>query len=58
MGERFTETIVWQDIPIQVSCICEWPINDFCHIEIRADQKQPITDTGYRSHFMLLEYLD
>jgi hypothetical protein len=58
MGERFTEDIIWQDIPITISCICEWPINNFCHIEIRSQGPNPITNTGYRSHFMLLEYLD
>lgn len=58
MEELFTQTIVWQEIPIIVSCICEWPINDFCHIEIRCEQRLPITETGYKSHFMLLEYLD
>ena len=58
MSEQFYEKIIWQDIPIKISCIFEWPINTFCHIEIRANQRLPITETSYRSHFMLLEELN
>jgi hypothetical protein len=58
MEERLFEELVWNGIKMKVSCICEWPINDFCHIEIRSDGPNPITKAGYRSHFMKLEYLD
>lgn len=58
MEERLTVELIWNDINMSVSCICEWPINTFCHIEIKSDGPNPITKTGYRSHFMLLEYLD
>jgi hypothetical protein len=58
MVEKFSSELTWEGVKIKVSCICEWPINTFCHIEIRADGYIPITETGYRSHFMLLKYLD
>jgi len=44
--------IEWQGIAITISHRSQWPIVDFHHIEVKADQRLPMTETGYKSHFM------
>ena len=58
MVEQDEFVFVWQGITIHVSCLQGWPIETFCHVELRCDQRLPITETGYKSHFMPLEQLD
>lgn len=55
--DKTVTNIEWNGIPISVSFITGWPINDFCHLEIQADERLPITETGYKSHFMDLAHL-
>lgn len=58
MAERLSETIQWQGHEIEITCIKGWPIASFCHIEVRCAARLPITETGYKSHFMPLEVLE
>lgn len=48
---KWTVIIDWSGIPVAVSFSRFWLGNDMHHIEVRADQRLPITETGYRSHF-------
>lgn len=57
--EYLTYAATWQGIPLEVRhCPCwfSMPDDDFVtqHIEIRSPDNRilPVTDTGYRSHFM------
>ena len=42
----------WRGITIDVSITFDWLNMDHHHIEFRADQPLPVTQTGYRSHFI------
>lgn len=52
MGEKTIVSFDWQGIPIDVSVEENWLNSDTCHMEVRAPEKLPITETGYRSHFL------
>ena len=57
--QRFeTATITWQGIEIEASCKFAYPIEGFCHIELRSSERLPITETGYKSHFMPMAQLE
>lgn len=47
-----TLSLEWEGIAIAVSHTPNWLNTEFDHIELRADQKLPVTETGYRSHFI------
>ena len=47
-----TLSIVWEGITIAVSHKANWLNTEYDHIELRSDQKLPVTETGYRSHFI------
>ena len=55
--EPILHQIKWQGIAITITHRKGWPINDFNHIEVKADQRLPMTETGYKSHFMPNEAL-
>lgn len=55
--EPITQQIEWQGITITITHRKAWPINNFSHIEVKADQRLPMTETGYKSHFMPSEAL-
>ena len=42
----------WQDLTIEVSYQRNWLNSGQTHLEIRASERLPITETGYRSHFL------
>ncbi|MGP1354060.1 MAG: hypothetical protein ACTS1Z_12125 [Parasphingopyxis sp.] len=52
--------IIWQGIALSISYCPSWSAShkeaygfDMAHIEVRCDDRPlPITDTGYRSHFI------
>ncbi|MEL7400613.1 MAG: hypothetical protein AAFN68_08585 [Pseudomonadota bacterium] len=48
--ESVTTTLVWQSISVEVTY---WPLkwSVISHLEIKASEPLPITDTGYRSRF-------
>lgn len=48
--------VVWRDIGLIVRCTPQ-RFTDHDHIEIESDDRVrlPITETGYRSHFLLAE---
>ena len=57
--ERFeTATLTWRSIDIETSCKYAHPIEGFCHIEVRCAERLPITETGYKSHFMPMVELE
>ena len=58
MVKRESTSIVWQGITVELTCVFEWPIETFCHIEVCCDQRLPITETGYKSHFMPMVQLN
>jgi len=47
-----THAIVWEGIAVSISHTRNWLNSEFHHIELRANQKLPVTETGYRSHFI------
>lgn len=47
-----TKIIVWEEISIEVSSQCNWPIEGTHHLELRAAVPLPVTSTGYRSAFL------
>ena len=52
-----TLSIIWEGMTIAVSHKSNWLNTGYDHIELRADQRLPVTQTGYRSHFMPPEEL-
>ena len=50
--------IQWQGIAVTVHIERNWLNSGFDHIEVKANQSLPITNTGYRSHFMTPAELD
>ena len=44
--------MLWCDRDIEVSYRANWLNSDHCHIELRCTERLPVTETGYRSHFV------
>jgi hypothetical protein len=44
--------LVWEGIAVCISHTKNWLQDEFDHIEVTADQPIPITETGYKSHFI------
>lgn len=54
-----TSTFEWHNIAIEAKLTRNWLSLEYHHIEVRADQRLPITETGYRSLFIAVsEYGD
>ena len=47
-----THSIHWEGIVVSISHARNWLNTEFDHVEIRAEEKLPITETGYKSHFI------
>jgi len=47
-----THSIVWDGIAVSISHTPNWVNTEFHHIELRASERLPATETGYRSHFI------
>ena len=47
-----TFELVWTDRTLFVSYRADWFNTGHCHIELRSDERLPVTETGYKSHFM------
>lgn len=45
-------SIEWDGIVVAISHTPNWLNTEHHHIELRADERLPVTQTGYRSHFM------
>lgn len=56
--QRETIEIQWEGIAVTISITRNWLNSGFDHIEVKAQQSLPITNTGYRSHFMAPAELD
>ena len=52
-----TYEIIWDEIQVSVLHTPNY-IHTYDHIEIRAEEKLPITGTGYRSIFILPEEIE
>ncbi len=54
MGNYITHHITWRGMAITIRHATGWPIDDYDHIEVESENRQPlpITETGYRSHFL------
>ena len=47
-----THSIDWEGISVSISHTSNWLCTGFDHLEIRAFEKLPITETGYKAHFI------
>lgn len=45
-------TIIWQGREIEVTYIPNWCAGITQHLELRSTRALPVTETGYRSHFL------
>ena len=53
MDDGYTSfELIWQDLVVVVSYQANWLSTDQWHIELRCDERLPVTETGYRSHFL------
>ena len=50
-------TLIWEGISIALSHHKQRFGGPFDHLEVKADERLPITETGYRSHFIHPEEL-
>ncbi len=50
-------SLEWEGIAIAVSHKPNWLNTGYDHVELRADQRLPVTQTGYRSQFIHPEEL-
>jgi hypothetical protein len=46
------QDIQWSGITITVTHTENWLTTGYDHVELRADCRLPVTETGYRSHFL------
>ena len=53
MGENKHETrVLWRGIAIDITLTVNWLDGTAHHLDLRADRPLPVTETGYRSHFL------
>ena len=52
-----TLELTWQGIPVTVTHKPQWLKGPYDHLELRAADPLPVTETGYRSHFIHPEEL-
>ena len=48
-----TFDLVWCARNIEVRCQANWLNSSYWHIELRCEERLPVTETGYRSHFVI-----
>lgn len=58
MPEYIIHAIDWQGIALSVGYARDWHGMGTAHIEVRSPSPIPITDTGYRSHFLHPEHVE
>lgn len=46
------EIITWHGIAVEISLRKDWPIDGTHHLELKAKEPLPVTQTGYRSAFL------
>jgi hypothetical protein len=49
--------IEWRGISIEINHVTDWPGHGYQHIELRAALRLPVTETGYRSHYIHNEHM-
>jgi hypothetical protein len=54
MSNYITHHITWRGMAITIRHATGWPIAAYDHIQVISENNQPlpITETGYRSHFI------
>ena len=52
MSEPEIRKIIWQGREIEISFTANWLGGTAHHIELRCDRLLPVTETGYKSHFL------
>ncbi|SLN12583.1 hypothetical protein ROG8370_00257 [Roseovarius gaetbuli] len=53
MGDGYDSfDLVWCERDIEVRYQANWLNTDHCHIELHCAERLPVTETGYRSHFV------
>ncbi len=52
IGQAETSSFIWAGIEISLTHTPSWLNSDHRHIELRAGERLPVTQTGYRSHFV------
>ena len=58
MAERIeTYAVTWQDIPVTITYEANW-LGLCAHLQLRAGERLPITETGYRSIYTSEEAID
>ncbi|MEE9428000.1 MAG: hypothetical protein V3V25_07610 [Paracoccaceae bacterium] len=50
--------IEWQGYAVFVTCTRNWLDTGYHHIELRCETPLPVSETGYRSHFIASDELD
>ena len=55
MREEYeTFALMWRGRKVEVSYQANWLNSGHWHIELRCAERLPVTETGYRSHFVIL----
>jgi len=52
LEDHMTHAIVWDGIAVSITHTPNWLNSEFHHVELRANERLPVTETGYRSHFI------
>ncbi len=52
-----TYEVVWQDIPVTITFRPKW-LSLTGHLELKSEQRLPVTETGYRSLFLSEESIE
>lgn len=50
-----TFELIWQDRTVEVCYQANWLNSGHWHIELRCAERLPVTETGYRSNFVILD---
>ncbi|MEO0667150.1 MAG: hypothetical protein AAFZ99_04490 [Pseudomonadota bacterium] len=60
MSAPITSQIVWRDVSIEITFHQRRWKSDFDHIELHVEEGRiiPVTETGYRSHFLPMGIVD
>jgi hypothetical protein len=50
-----TYEVVWQEIPVTITFEKKSWLPDLAHLQLRAGERLPVTETGYKSLFLSAE---
>ena len=52
MAKKITASILWNNIPVEITFTRHVFGLEHDHVELRASEPLPVTETGYRSQFL------